>query len=128
MWLFKQFIAEYPEIWTDETKKEIYEAARLTVELEDNFVDEAFKLGPIEGLDPKDLKQYIRFRCNAKLIDLGLKQNWKNVDKEAVMRITSWFDPMSNGVEHADFFAMRVSSYSRGNVNWNDIKFGGDNE
>jgi ribonucleoside-diphosphate reductase beta chain len=123
-WLLKQFVAEYPEVWTDEVKAEIYEAARLTVELEDNFIDEAFKDGPIEGLDPKDLKQYIRFRCNTKLQDIGLKSNWKNIDKEAVDRITSWFDVLSNGVEHADFFALRVSSYSKSNKNWFSINFG----
>lgn len=123
-YLFREFIKENPEIWTDELKKEIYEAARNSVALEDAFIDKVFELGPIEGLDPKDLKQFIRHRCNAKLADLGLKANWKNVDKEAVSRITSWFDPMSAGVESADFFAMRVSAYSRGSVNWNEIKFG----
>lgn len=124
VWLFNQFIAEYPDIWTDDTKKEIYEAARLTVQLEDDFIDEAFKLGPIEGLDPKDLKQYIRFRANQKLVELGLKINWKNVDRESVSKITSWFDVLSNGVEHADFFAMRVSSYSKG-LDWSEVKFNG---
>lgn len=121
-WLFRQLISEYPEIWTDETKKEIYEAARLTVQLEDDFIDKAFELGPIEGLDPKDLKQYIRFRANAKLNEIGLKNNWKTIDKESVQRITSWFDVLSNGVEHADFFATRVSSYSKG-LNWSEVKF-----
>jgi ribonucleoside-diphosphate reductase beta chain len=124
-WLFRQFVAEYPEVLTDEVKKEIYEAARLTVQLEDDFINSAFSLGPIEGLDPEDLKQYIRFRCNAKLQDIGLKSNWRNVDKTAVSRITSWFDVLSNGVEQADFFATRVSAYSRGNVNWSEIDFDG---
>jgi len=122
-WLFRQLIAEYPELWTDDLKKEIYEAARATVQLEDDFIDKAFSLGAIQGLDAKDLKQFIRHRCNAKLADLGLKANWKNVDKEAVQRITSWFDILSAGVTQQDFFAGRETNYSKGSVNWGDIKF-----
>jgi ribonucleoside-diphosphate reductase beta chain len=115
---------EYPDIMTDELKKSIYQAARDTIDLEDNFIDKTFTLGPIEGLDPRDLKQFIRHRGNTKLQDLGLKKNWKNIDKDALERF-SWFDVLSSGVSHADFFASRVSDYSKGNSDftgvWDDI-------
>lgn len=117
-YLFRTFIQENLELWTDDLKKEIYEAARNSVELEDNFIDKVFEQGSIEGLDPKDLKQYIRMRANTKLADLGLKTNWKTVDKEAVDRITSWFDVISSGVSMQDFFAGRVTEYSKGNIDW----------
>lgn len=120
-WLFREFVKEYPEVWTDEVKKEIYEAARLTIQLEDDFIDNAFSLGPIEGLDPKDLKAYIRFRCNCKLEDLGLRKNWKNIDMEAVTRITSWFDILSAGITQTDFFSSRETNYSKGTIDWNKI-------
>lgn len=119
-WLFRTLIQEYPEIWTDELKKDIYEAARETVKLEDAFIDKAFELGTIEGLDPSDLKAFIRHRTNTKLQDLGLKSNWKNIDKEAIERM-SWFDVLSAGVSHADFFASRVSDYSKGSVDFSKI-------
>lgn len=111
-WLFKQFISENPDIWTDEFKKTIYQAARDIIELEDNFIDMVFSNGPIEGLDPLDLKQFIRNRANVKLGDLGLKQNWKNIDKDALKRM-EWFDYLSAGVRHDDFFAAKVSDYSK---------------
>jgi ribonucleotide reductase beta subunit family protein with ferritin-like domain len=119
-WLFRQLVAEFPDIWTDELKKDLYDAARLTVELEDNFIDKVFELGSIEGLDPKDLKTFIRHRCNTKLQDIGLKSNWKNLDKESLKRM-EWFDTMSVGVSQQDFFAGRVDSYSRGNKDWDSI-------
>lgn len=119
-WLFRTMIQEYPEIWTDELKKDIYEAARETIKLEDDFIDKAFELGPIEGLDPADLKAFIRHRCNTKLQDLGLKSNWKNIDKEALERM-GWFDVLSAGVSHADFFASRVTDYSKGSVDFSKI-------
>lgn len=119
-WLFRTLINENPDIWTDELKKAIYDAARLTVQLEDDFIDKTFELGPIEGLDPSDLKKFIRNRCNTKLNDLGLKKNWKNIDKEALLRL-EWFDILSAGISHADFFAQRVTEYSKGSVDFSKI-------
>jgi ribonucleoside-diphosphate reductase beta chain len=119
-WLFRVLIKEFPDIWTDELKKLIYDAARTTIDLEDAFIDKAFSLGEIEGLSVKDLKQFIRYRCNTKLEDLGLKKNWKNIDKESLQRM-EWFDIMSAGVNHADFFASRVSDYSKGNTDFTGV-------
>ena len=120
-WLFREFITEFPQIWTDDFKKELYDAARLTVSLEDNYIDKAFEGGQIEGISPHDLKQYIRYRTNTKLQDINLKTNWKNIDMEAVRRITSWFEPLTSGIEHADFFAARNSSYSKGVISFENI-------
>jgi ribonucleoside-diphosphate reductase beta chain len=111
-WLFRTFIEENPDIWDDELKKDIYDAARLTVELEDNFIDNAFSLGKIRGLDPKDLKNFIRMRTNAKLHDLGLKTNWKNIDQDSLKRM-AWFDDLSGSTAFTDFFAKRVTDYSK---------------
>lgn len=119
-WLFRTLIQEYPDIWNDELKQTIYQAGRDTIELEDDFIDKAFELGEVEGLDPKDLKQFIRHRCNTKLTDLGLKKNWKNIDKEALQRL-SWFDVLSSGISHADFFSQRVTDYSRGSIDFSGI-------
>ena len=79
-----------------------------------------FSEGSIEGLDPKDIKQFIRFRANTKLGELGLKRNWKNIDQDAIKRM-SWFDLMTTGIEHTDFFAQRVSSYSKGHIDFSKI-------
>lgn len=122
-WLFRTFVAEHPEIWTDELKLDIYDAARATVELEDAFILKAFEFGPIEGLDVNDLKTFIRFRTNTKLNDLGLSKIWKKLDKTAVERL-AWFDILSAGVSHADFFAQRVTDYARGSMDFSNI-FGG---
>lgn len=139
-WLFRQFCKENPGV-KEAIESDIYEAARLTVKLEDDFidmcfasascgdqtVDKMFDLG-IEGLDKDDLKQYIRHRTNTKLQDLGYNSNWKNIDKDAISRL-SWFDALSAGVEFQDFFAQRVTTYSKGvNSNWSiGHVFGEDN-
>jgi ribonucleoside-diphosphate reductase beta chain len=119
-WLFRTFVKEYPEIWTDELKEEVYEAARLTITLEDAFIDKTFELGDPEGMTASDLKVFIRHRANTKLEDLGLKKNWKNLDKAALERM-SWFDILSAGVSHSDFFASRVTDYSKGSVDFSGV-------
>ncbi len=119
-WLFRTLISEFPEIWNDDLKKTLYDAARTTIELEDAFIDKTFSLGTVEGIDPKDLKNFIRHRCNTKLEDIGLKKNWKNIDKESLQRM-EWFDILSAGVSHSDFFASRVDSYAKGTYDWSDI-------
>jgi ribonucleoside-diphosphate reductase beta chain len=119
-WLFRTMVKEFPEIFTDELKKKIYDAARTTIELEDAFIDKVFELGDIEGISAKDVKAFIRFRCNTKLEDLGLKKNWKSLDKEALERM-GWFDVLSAGVNHSDFFASRVSDYSKGNTDFSGV-------
>jgi ribonucleoside-diphosphate reductase beta chain len=119
-WLFRTFISEFPEVMTDALKEEIYDAARLTVELEDAFISKAFEYGSVEGIDAQELKAFIRFRTNTKLGDLGLKKVWKNLDKQLLDKM-SWFDVMSSGTEHSDFFASRVSTYSKGTMDFSNI-------
>lgn len=119
-WLFRTLVSEFPEIWDEELKEQIYDAARLTIELEDAFITQAFAAGEIEGITSHDVKAFIRFRCNTKLNDLGLKKLWRNIDKEAIERM-SWFDVLSAGVGHNDFFAARIDSYSKGTISFSNI-------
>jgi len=106
--IFKEFINENPEIWTPQLKKEIYEACRTIVEHEDAFIDLAFEMGPLEGLTAKEVKDYIRFIGNRRLVQLGLEPIY-NVDKNPL----TWLDTMLNAVEHMNFFEGRATEYSK---------------
>jgi ribonucleotide reductase beta subunit family protein with ferritin-like domain len=64
-------------------------------------------------LNPNDLKEFIKNRINVKLGDLGLKPNYEDVNQEALKRM-EWFDFLTVGVAHVDFFASRVTDYSKG--------------
>lgn len=119
-WLFRTLTAEHPAILTREVVAQIYEAARLTVTLEDAFISKAFEEGDVEGLAESDLKNFIRFRTNTKLHDLGLTALYPDLDQEALDRM-AWFDVMSAGVSHADFFAQRVTDYAKGVVDFSKI-------
>jgi ribonucleoside-diphosphate reductase beta chain len=106
--LFNEFIKENPKIWTDQLRKEIYEACRTAVLQEDAFIDLAFEMGPLENLTSKDVKQYIRWIANRRLIQLGLQTIYK-VDKNPL----TWLDTILNAVEHMNFFEGRATEYSK---------------
>lgn len=126
-YLFKKMIEENPKLWTDDFKKEIYQAARDIVQLEDDFIDQVFQDSEIEGLDKEDLKVFIRHRANNQLGKLGLKQNWKNIDKQALKRM-EWFDAIAGGVVLGDFFDQKPTEYGKGVVDFDDMFDDEDNK
>jgi len=106
--LFRTFVDENPDIWTDKLKKEIYETCRTIVLHEDAFINLAFEMGPINGLTAEQIKQYIRWIGNRRLIQLGLEPIYQ-VDKNPL----TWLDTMLNAVEHMNFFEGRATEYSK---------------
>jgi ribonucleotide reductase beta subunit family protein with ferritin-like domain len=116
--LFKAYCAEHPKIVDDEFKAAIYEMARQAVKLEDNFVDLAYKLGDIEGLEEKEVKQYVRYITDRRLIQLGLKGNYKVKDNPL-----PWLEWVLNGADHTNFFENRVTEYEVAGLSgkWDDV-------
>ena len=104
--LFKSFCAEHPKLVDDEFKKEIYLMAREIVKLEDKFIDLAYSLGDIEGLSADDVKKYIRYITDRRLLQLGLKTTFKVKENPL-----SWLEWVLNGADHTNFFENRVTEY-----------------
>ena len=71
--LFKEFIQENIDIWTDDFKAELYQICREMVELEDKFLDLVFEFGDMQGLTKKDMYAYNRYIADRRLLQLGLK-------------------------------------------------------
>jgi ribonucleoside-diphosphate reductase beta chain len=115
--LFRVFIQENPEIWTDVLREDIRQICRDIVEHEDAFIDLCFEMGPVEGLDGDLVKTYIRFVADRRLNQLGLDALY-NVPSNPL----PWVDDMLNAVEHANFFENRSTEYSRASTSgsWED--------
>ncbi len=47
--LFRTFVRENSEIWTEDFRNELAEICATTVEHEDAFIDLAFEMGDVEG-------------------------------------------------------------------------------
>ena len=116
--LFKAYCAEHPRIVDDEFKGQIYEMARQAVKLEDNFINLAYKLGDIEGLDAAEVKTYIRYITDRRLLQLGMKPNFKVKDNPL-----PWLEWVLNGADHTNFFENRVTEYEVAGLNgtWDDV-------
>lgn len=106
--LFRTFIRENPEIWTEDFRAELVDICRQTVAHEDAFIELAFEMGPVEGLDAPQVEKYIRFIADRRLIQLGLDPIY-GIDENPL----PWVDDMLNAVEHTNFFENRATEYSR---------------
>lgn len=109
--LFRAYVNEHPQIVDDAFKKQIYAMHRTAVDLEDKFIDLAYAMGPIEGLEAADVKSYIRFVADRRLVQLGLKPNW-NIESNPLQ----WVDWVLNGAGLTNFFEQKVADYEIGSL------------
>ena len=116
--LFRTYIEENKEIWNDSLKGELYTIAEKMVVLEDKFIDLAFEMGEMQRLTKEDVKMYIRYIADRRLISLGLKGIFK-VKKNPL----PWVEEMVNSPVHGNFFENRVTDYAKGALsgNWDDV-------
>lgn len=115
--LFKTFCKEHSRVVDDEFKKEIYGISRDIVNLEDKFIDLAYEIGTIEGLDKAEVKQYIRYITDRRLLQLGMKPNFKVKENPL-----PWLEWVLNGADHTNFFENRVTEYEVAGLSgkWDD--------
>lgn len=115
--LFREYVKEEPHLWTDETKEAIYSVSEKMVALEDQFIDLAFGVADMQGLTKEEVKQYIRYIADRRLISLGMKGIFK-VKRNPL----PWVDGML-GVTHTSFFENKVTDYAKGALtgSWGDV-------
>ena len=93
---------------TQEVKDDITECCRTVVGMEDKFIDLAFEMGPVQGMNADDIKKYIRYIADWRLGQLGLPKIY-GVTEHPI----PWLTSILNGVEHANFFEARATEYSK---------------
>jgi ribonucleoside-diphosphate reductase beta chain len=119
-WLFRTLLEEQPELNTAELRNKVAEACQLSVQLEFDFIDKAFEMGDIDGLNISQLKNFIKARANEKMTELGYNAIYNDIDPGLLKQI-EWFGHLTSGKTHQDFFAGRVTSYSKSTADWDDL-------
>jgi len=116
--LFRTYIEENRNLWNDTLKSQIYTIAEKMVELEDKFIDLAFGLGDMPDLTASDVKHYIRYISDRRLISLGLRGIFK-VKKNPL----PWVETIINAPTHTNFFENRATDYAKGALKgtWEDV-------
>jgi len=117
--IFRTMIQENHSWWTDDTKKEIYATAELMTAMEEDFIDYIYgKQKEIHGLNIDDLKQYIKYIIDRRLIAIGMKGIHKAKENPL-----PWVDGMVASQNHENFFEARATSYAKGAIrgSWGDV-------
>jgi len=115
---FRTYIEENRELWNDSLKSQIYLIAEKMVELEEKFIDLSFEMGDMPNLTADEVKQYIRYIADRRLISLGMKGIFK-VKKNPLL----WVEEMINAPVHGNFFENRVTDYAKGALtgSWEEV-------
>ncbi len=93
---------------TQSVKDDIVECCRTVVAMEDRFIELAFEMGPVQGMNADDIKAYIRYIADWRLGQLGLPKIYGQTEHPI-----PWLTAILNGVEHANFFEARATEYSK---------------
>jgi ribonucleotide reductase beta subunit family protein with ferritin-like domain len=106
--LFRTFCEEHPEVVTNDLKSHIYTNYTKAVELEDALVDLVYaNSDSICQLTKSDIKLYIRYLADRRLLQLGLKPQFKQKDNPL-----PWLDWIVNGDSFKNFFEGVVTDYN----------------
>jgi len=119
-WLYRTLLKECPELDTADMRNKIIEACELSVQLEFDFIEKAFEMGDIDGLNKEQLKAFIKARANEKIIELGYNSIYNDVDPNLLKQM-EWFGHLTSGKTHQDFFAGRVTNYSKSTADWDNL-------
>ena len=116
--LFRTYIEENKEIWNDDLKSKIYAIAEKMVELENKFIDLSFSTGGIIGLTADEVKEYIKYIADRRLISMGMRGIYK-VKKNPL----PWVEEMINAPTHTNFFENRATDYAKGALtgDWSSV-------
>jgi len=113
--LFREYVKENPRIVNDELKSEIYRMFTSAVDLEDKVIDLAYEMGGTDGLTADEVKKYIRYIADRRLLQLGLKPIFNVKDNPL-----PWLDWIINGDSFKNFFEGVVTDYNADGMSGND--------
>lgn len=107
--LYHTFLRENEDIDVEQLQKRLYGICDTIVTHEDAFIDLAFNIeGSIQGLSSHEVKEYIRYIADRRLLQLDMQPMYGNAKNPL-----PWLDEILNGVEHTNFFENRVTEYTR---------------
>jgi ribonucleoside-diphosphate reductase beta chain len=111
--VFRIFLNENPSVVTDNFKKELYETRRKCIEIEDAFIEGAFKHLSLESqtklkITCDETKQYIRAVADYRGEQLGLKKEYN------VSNPFDWLDWVTSSDGMENFFEVNTVNYSKG--------------
>ena len=99
--LYKQLISEDPDLEPEASK--VYDGFRSVVDNEIAFINQVFEEGDLETITKAQAIDFIHYRANLKLMELGLPPLYDLTGDNRPIRF--YFDTMLKGKSMNDFFA-----------------------
>ena len=103
---------EQPELWDEEFQNQIIKNIKDAVEMEYQWGASCISDG-ILGLTPANLKEYLQFVGDMRLLALGLPKQWNSKNP------FPWIDEFTQGsMIEVNFFEGTVREYQSGTLEW----------
>lgn len=104
---------ENPHLWTEAFQQDITELFGQAVELEYAYAEDTMPRG-ILGLNAPMFKEYLRFICNRRMVQIGLPELFAGANNPF-----PWMSEMIDLKKEKNFFETRVTEYQTGGaLNW----------
>lgn len=108
--IFRIFLEENPKVVNNHFKAQIYETARNVVALEDSFISLGYRAGKISCAKEQEVKDYIRYVCDYRMQQLGLKPQFGIRENPL-----PWIDLITSNTL-ANFFEATSVQYSKNSL------------
>lgn len=108
--VFKQLLAEFPELDTQENREYVYTTIDRAVQLETNWAH--YTLANVGGIDLDELSAYIKYMANMRLRLMGLDKAYAGVDTNPMPWIRPFSDDALNATK-SDFFETKSRNYGK---------------
>jgi ribonucleoside-diphosphate reductase beta chain len=106
--LLRIFIEENPSVVNEDYKRNMYEYARVVVQLQDDFIDLCYSVHTPEKLSQQDLKDYIRLICDYRMQQMGFKPQF-GIEKNPL----PWVEEITGDGILGNFFESTITAYSK---------------
>ncbi len=102
---------EFPEFFDAETKAEIKNIVAQSIAVESEILDWIFENGEIESISKADLLNFMKYRVDESLLQIGLDKQFNVSDADYQPMI--WFEEEVFANSLDDFFAKRPVEYTK---------------
>ena len=110
--LFLALLEENPDIMTDAFRSELCDFMKLGIESEIAFVDDLLPQ-PIAGLSPEEIKRFVRYNANRRMIALGFDPIPDEHGKIIMENPFPWSAEIIYLKKNENFFETRVTEYGK---------------
>lgn len=102
---------EFPDYFNQETEAEIEEIVRHSIAIEGEILDWIFEYGELEDISKENLLNFMKFRIDESLVQIGMKKIFRISDSNYQPMI--WFEEEIFANSLDDFFAKRPVDYTK---------------